>query len=334
LDKMKLVLRAFDPDLLLFYLPTLRALEISDPAGFETFLLSQLETSDAIGMNEGRLEELRQMARDAWPVDWRPSDAVERRVAVWTAPLRPGETFFDSSVTADAAPPWPLVDMLDVEKGTGTPRFLDLNAAWAPRELQASLDWRVGRFMPEHLDGLAALGLGVESMEIPEAGLGDLLEFIWAGGNVGRVSWLPADAPFRTPFGHTLAGCGWYLPALGRQWDTRPLLVVAGDSPADAYLALAANRLLGASVWLPSSLRADDDLGRLVLRSLGGFIASVTGWGRSQRSMRPILTSTSISAEGLQAVREEIRGNSYPQIADWLGISGTPQVPVGDVTPA
>ncbi len=104
----------------------------------------------------------------------------------------------------------------------------------------------------------------------------------------------------RTPFGDTMRGCGWFLPAWPL-WQQRPFFVVRGDSAADFCLALALDRCYGDAAWFPRSFaQGKDEVAAAARSSLALVVNELYSAAHGRRPT--MVTSTTLTRSDVMEV--------------------------------
>lgn len=311
------LLRSFDADQIVAYVPTLLGLRMSDPAAYEAEV-SAMATDSAqrqgVEPDKARawVETDEFLSSGTGPI----ATADDTRVRTWLAPAIDERIVIRGAYKADNPPPHGLVDMCRLDAPPA--RIAEIDTSALPMAVQLLVAARIGRVGPKHRAHLQDQGV-TEWLTVtatPED-TKQLLEYAWSGD----VDSLPARLAHRfdsslpdfeppqfvgdefaasTPFAHARLGCNW-LQRADRSLNTEPLVIVCGDTAEDFCFAYTRDRVARGTYWLPLDPDNDNDLTKLMYDTLAHVLSSRHSHYLGDRPV--LLTSLSCPPERLEAAR-------------------------------
>ena len=303
------LLERFDADRFGYYLPTLRGMQLSDPAGFERWLDNQASEWSARHPGTSREEARQQLVAPhilSSPLTtWRPPSSLVEEVQRRLAPLdRTGP--FELVWSADGEPGGELLEVTNIRQ-TGGHRLFIFRASGADPRLDLMLTSLLGAIAPSYRAKLEQMNVAIANAEVTEEQIGFLLAALWSaspGDYVARqlqfqramsadsaLPWNAADFD-HTPFALTRLGCTSYV--IGKPWTYQlPEVVVVGDTAADYCMYLALERMYSRAIWVPLCfLTGTDGLGNVVAQQLAEHLHRITGFGAA--GGHAVVTSNSL----------------------------------------
>jgi hypothetical protein len=310
------VFARFDPDRLGTHEPTRRGWQMADPEGFDAWLTSQAHRW--ITRNGGTLDEARALLTEDHLMDSPTEnvgvpDDLQARVRARLAPLAPHEAVVEASFRADQPPGRPLVDLLDLD--ASPPRLQILRTDGLDPLIRLMIAARIGQLSPSYAAALTDRGATIDEIDVDGTArdLSLILELCWrrhlkrafpaaqAQQRATLAAHAGEDFLLRTPFGDTMRGCGWFLPAWPL-WQQRPF-VVCGDSAADFCLALALDRCYGDAAWFPQSFAQGKDEVAATARSTLALVVNELYSAAHGRRATVVTSTTLTSSDVMEAVR-------------------------------
>jgi len=296
------VLRAHDPDYVAAYEATLGEIALADPGIYASWRAARAGTGDG-GEEEAALRQQFEAEMTGRPGSWDASAAVEF-TRTWCSPY-PSEHGYLPQSRSTAPLGRPLIPLSAFPGLLDRPLDLDLGAFDPAFELMVRM--RIGSLAGAELPSDAALQF-CTAEERDRTALSELACTKEVShppaldSNVRHLAELhsPAIPPTinvdpLSPLRRTTHGMKWISFEVRATW-----VVVIGDSCADFCLALACDRLLLGSTWIPARLINDPLLidGLLALRNLIGNNAT---YGH-----QAVFTSMSLDAAEVDQARQAV----------------------------
>lgn len=322
-DQLWSAVALYDPDVWANYVPTYRAFQLKDPERYARFLdaeADRLRHEHGGDLDDRRAQLHDSLMRDGSLTDWEPPAAFWERARTHLAPSWDRKYGHAETVRADELPEGLFVDVTHLSplpERVVVPKTDNLPVAV---RLLIAAKW--GVLSPSGRARLEERSVAIQDLPIVDSDVPRILSACWGGpswltpnlrhGLAEALGVAENDQPELVdltpldehgPFKMSMLGLGRFMRPVPTRHDW-PLAVVVGDSADDFALAVALDRCMSPSLWVPPTILGEDTL-QVVASAL------MSPRTRNDRDRTVHVTSCSLGQVGLERIASQLADNVY-----------------------